>query len=352
MSNPPFSITFGKEPTNYIDRYQERERIIEDFSNETPYSSSYLLLGCRGSGKTVLLSTIASHFKNQEDWIVVDPGSKENMLADIASKIYEKGKMRRLFLESSWSFSFHGFGISIKGKNPISSVKVLLDEMLKYLKKHGKKVLITIDEVDNSDSMKSFLSDYQLLLRDDYDVRLLMTGLYENVSSLMENRSLTFLYRCPSIQLGPLDMAPITSSYMELLDIDKELALSLAKQTKGFAFAFQLLGYLFYESKEKKITSKLLAEYDRYLAQYIYDKTFADMSPAEKKIVFCLGSMKPVSVKDICQKSGFSIKYLGVYRAKLIKKGILVSPKNGYLAFALPRFDEYLSYQDEDLFAF
>lgn len=349
MNDAPFSITFGKQPKNYIDRFEERTSIINDFLRDVPQSNSYLLIGSRGSGKTVLMSAISNCLKQKDDWVVVDPGSKENMLPRIAASIYEKGKIKHYFLESEWSFSFHGFGISISGKNPVTDVKNLLENMLGHLKKKKKKVLITIDEVDNSKEMKQFLADYQQLIREDYDIRLLMTGLYENVWRLINHKSLTFLYRCPSFSLGPLSIPLICSSYMELLGVDENIALSLAKLSKGFAFAYQLLGVLYSKNKETGISPLLLAEYDECLAKYVYDKAFADMSEWERKIVFSIGGSNAVPVKDVCEKAGLSIKSFGVYRSRLIKKGILVSPNNGFIAFALPRFDKYLAYLDEDL---
>lgn len=349
MNNAPFSLTFGKEPNNYIERYEETESLIADLSRDTPVFYAHLITGSRGSGKTVFMSNVAKMFADKGDWLVVDPIAKDDILASVAAQIYEKGKIKHFFLEAEWSFSFQGFGISIKGRNPVSSITTLIDKMFLHLSKKKKKVLITIDEVDNSETMKNFLTAYQYFLRQGYNVRLLMTGLYENVSRLQEEKSLTFLYRCPTIQLGPLNIGAISAKYMELLQIDEDTALSLAKETKGFAFAYQLLGYLFYNEKEKAITPSLLAKYDEFLAKYVYEKIYADLSGNEKKIVHSFRTMKTVPVSEICSRCGFSNKYLGVYRSRLIKKGVIVSPSNGYLAFALPRFDKFLSYQDEDL---
>lgn len=349
MTTTPFSLTFGKEPANYIERLEENSEILSEFSSDSPTYYSYLIIGVRGSGKTVFMSNIAKELSRHDDYLVVDPGSKDDILANIAGQIYEKGKMKKLFLEGEWSFSFQGFGISIKGKNPVSSVLALSEKMLIHLAKKKKKLLITIDEVDNGPSMRNFLTAYQYFIRAGYDVRLLMTGLYENVSRLIEDKSLTFLYRCPTIYLRPLSIPSIAAKYLELLEVDEETSLLLAKETKGFAFAYQLLGYLYYGEKEKGLTPSLLGKYDEMLAGYLYDKIYFSLSGNEKKIVHSFPSMKAVPVSEICEKCGFSIKYLGVYRAKLIKKGILVSPKNGYLALALPRFDKFLSYQDQDL---
>ena len=58
--NNPFSMTFGIEPNNYIKRIKESEKIISEFSSETPSNYVYIITGLRGSGKTVLLSSISN----------------------------------------------------------------------------------------------------------------------------------------------------------------------------------------------------------------------------------------------------------------------------------------------------
>lgn len=40
MSNP-FSLAFGIEPINYIDRINDRDKIINDFSSENPANYVY-----------------------------------------------------------------------------------------------------------------------------------------------------------------------------------------------------------------------------------------------------------------------------------------------------------------------
>ena len=57
--------------------------------------------------------------------------------------------------------------------------------------------------------MRSFAHDFQSLLRDDYPVFALMTGLYENIYDLQNEKSLTFLYRAPKIILEPLNYTAI-----------------------------------------------------------------------------------------------------------------------------------------------
>lgn len=346
MSNP-FIISFGRETDNYIDRLREMDDVISDFSSPSPSSFVYAVTGSRGSGKTVFLAKVARYFSSQDDWIVVDPGSRVNILENIASEIYDKGKMKHLFKEAEFSFSFHGLSFSLKGKEPVTSINVVLQKMLDYLGKKGKRVLVTIDEVQPNEEMKNFVYAFQYFQRLGYMIALLMAGLYENVSELMEDKGMTFLYRAPKITLGPLSLTAIANRYMELLGVNEETSRLLAKETKGFAYAYQLLGFLLYREDERTLSPKILSLYDQYLAQYVYDEMYREMSEKEKSILMAMSEAEESEIISLKESLGMSSGYLNVYRTRLIRKGILYSSRRGYLAFALPRFREYIICQKE-----
>ncbi len=71
-----------------------------------------------------------------------------------------------------------------------------------------------------------------------------MAGLFDNISNLQNEKSLTFLYRAPKIFLEPLSIPAITTSYRSVFNISPSEAVEMAKLTKGYPFAFQILGYL------------------------------------------------------------------------------------------------------------
>ena len=55
--------------------------------------------------------------------------------------------------------------------------ELALEKLLEYAKKINKRVLFTIDEVTNTTYVKQFTSSFQTLMRENYPVFLLMTGL-------------------------------------------------------------------------------------------------------------------------------------------------------------------------------
>lgn len=289
--------------------------------------------------------SISDNFKNKKDWIVANLGAKKNLLESLAAEIYNEGKLKHLFIKSEFSFSFKGFGFSIEGKEPISDIMSLLKTMLNYLKKKDIKLLITIDEVDNSDEMKYFIQGYAALLGQKYPLRLLMAGLYHNISLLQNEKSLTFLYRGPKIQIGPLLINSIAYKYSDLLNIDYDRALEFAKFTKGYAYAYQVLGYFLFESNKKEIDKEILLKYDQQLTEYVYGKVYSEMSDFEKKIVKVIEDDQPVKMADLSSKLNKTTTFLSVYRNNLIKEGILYSPSYGYVSFLLPRFEFFLKGQ-------
>jgi len=157
-----FTVTFGQLPSSYINREHISENICRDFCLDFPLSHIYIISGVRGSGKTDLLTNVSKNIAEKKEWVVVDINPNREILEQIASGIYENTHVKHLFLSKSFSFSFHGFGFSIEGDTPVSNVKTILEKMLNVLKKHNKKLLITIDEASNNIHMRSFAHDFQV----------------------------------------------------------------------------------------------------------------------------------------------------------------------------------------------
>lgn len=218
--------------------------------------------------------------------------------------------------------------------------------MVGYLNGKGKRVLITINEADNSEQIKLFVQAYQSLIRQGYKILLLMTGLYENISKLQDDRSLTFLYRAPKINLEPLNINSIATSYEANLGVDSKKALEFAKFTNGYAYAYQVLGHLFYNEDAKELTPTVINDFDQYMADYVYDKVYSKLSSNEQKLLLNFKTNDAVKAEELRERTNFDSRTLCVYRDRLLKRGVLLSPKYAYLKFSLPRFAEYLRGKD------
>ena len=315
----PFTLTFGMSPTELIARHKYSSEITDTFQSENPVSHAYLIEGIRGSGKTVLMTSIEKELSKDKKWIVIDLNSTQDLLSD--------------------------FAMRLGGNNSRDSVSIIC-ELLESLKKKNKKILITIDEVMNGDNMRHFASEFQILLRKDYPVFLLMTGLYENIHTIQNDPALTFLLRTPKIMLDPLSIAQIAKVYQNVFNTDIDMAKKLAKLTKGYAFAFQALGFLYYDYNDSLPLEKIISKFDDLLDDFVYKKIWEGLSEQDKNVILAITDSK-TQVGEICKKLNMTSATFSKYRERLLNRGIIKAPQHGYVEIILPRFTEIIKFYAE-----
>lgn len=340
MKNNPFSLTFGKEPSSMIRRTAQLSEILDSFEAENPAYQVCMLTGVRGSGKTVMLTEIAKNLRQKKDWIVADLSPERDLLQALAAFLSNQPDLVELFRKAKINLSFLGLGMEIDGTAAITDLSVALTRMLEHIGKHNKKVLITIDEAVCNQTMREFVSMFQIFMRQDLPVFLVMTGLYENIYELQNEKTLTFLYRAPRLELGPLNIGMIAENYKRIFELDDEAALLMAKETKGYPFAYQVMGYLCW--KEEKGWQEILPEYSQYLEDFVYEKLWSELSAWDKKILSAMTKSDNLKVETIRRAAGSASNTFSVYRDRLIKKGLVTSPKYGFLEFSLPKFREFV----------
>ena len=181
MNNNPFTLAFGKKPLQYVSRIVQTDQIVEDYVADPVTNQIYMVTGVRGSGKTVMMTNIAGILSERNDWIVVELNATRDLLQSLASKLYAVPKLHECFLKARLDFSAFGLGVTIENAAPVTDVEDMVAKMLDQIRKQGMRLLITIDEVVYSEQMKVFVSAFQIFMRQDYPIFLLMTGLYENI---------------------------------------------------------------------------------------------------------------------------------------------------------------------------
>ena len=112
--NGPFNVSFGKLPNNLIVRNNEFDYITSVFESDTPETKVISITGARGCGKTVLLTQVKKYFDNLDNWFTVDINPIDDVMEQIVSKLYDKIRSKKLFIDAEIDFSFKGFGISVK----------------------------------------------------------------------------------------------------------------------------------------------------------------------------------------------------------------------------------------------
>lgn len=338
---------FGREPGEVITRKEEAESVIRTFSMEEPSQQAYMITGIRGSGKTVFMSAVSDYFSGQKGWICVELSTEQDMLKSLAAKLTSDNALAKIFRSASINLSAFGIGLSVSGSVPVTDIETALSRMLESLQKKGRKILICVDEVISNNYVKAFCSSFQIFIRQKLPVFLLMTGLYENIESLRNTPNLTFLYRATRIVMNPLSQFGIADRYQQVFEVTRENAVSMAAWTKGYSFAFQVLGYFTWE-KRGDVQSALEDSY-RYLCEYSYIKIFSDMSAKDRELALAIAESGNNRNKEIREKLGWEANQYNPYRMRLIRKGLINGETYGKVYFTLPEFGRFLQEYSEML---
>ena len=142
------------------------------------------------------------------------------------------------------------------------------------------------------------------------------------------------------MELKPLNLGLMAKSYEENLEISSDEALKMAKLTKGYAFAFQVMGYFTWKNGGDYL--KVLPNIKAYLEDYVYDKIWSEVSTKDKLFLYGMAKSQDNRASQIKEITKMSSGKYSTYRDRLIKKGIIISKEHGCVSFTLPFFEEYI----------
>lgn len=355
--NNPFNPSFGKIPPIYIDRSRQIKELVSEIKNpDSPYQTT-LVYGQRGSGKTAFMSALCQEFEKQKDFIILNIPSSGDILLSYTQGIYNRAsKIVQKTLDSLDGISLSAFGFQVaynkKEKGQVN-YQLLLEKILKKLSEKKITVLAVIDEVKASTELKYFISVYQILLQQNFPVRLLLAGLPQNVSEIQNDNHLTFLLRAPRVTLEPLDSSNVRYNYKKAFErggkVLNEKALDkMTKGAGGYAYAFQLMGWLVWKNTANKITEKevnsILDEYKMLLFRNVYIKISENFSQMDKRFVISMAkNAGATSMKNLVEETGKSNAYLSNYRERLLDSQIIKRTSYGHVGFVLPYFREFVN---------
>lgn len=352
----PFNPAFGKIPHVYVERQELQNKVVAGIrANDGPYQTT-MVYGPRGSGKTAFLTEVCNEIGNNKNWIVVNLIPDDDMIPVLVQSMYRKAEdslKTELNALSGFQISVFGGGFGFtKGQSEHVKSQILLEEVMEKLRKRKVSVLVAIDEVTASDAMRKFAAMYQILIREGYDISLIMSGLPVHVSSLMNDKTLTFLLRSARAELYPLGMLAMSESYQKVFSEggrtgSQELFDRMAKMTSGYAYAFQLLGYLVWETGAKEIDRRTLESVlDTYKsALYVnsYTKIMQELSPVDRAFLYAMADSgaDPASIGVVGETLQKPKNYLSRYRQRLLEGHLISAVGRGLVSFSLPYFGEF-----------
>ena len=179
----PLTPTFRQVPTNMAGRNDLIREMARAFDAQTRAPELTMLIsGARGSGKTALLSTISDE-ADQRGWVCVNTVSAPGMLEDVLVQTVDKSRHLIDTESARTRLTELGIGQIVNvawehADETQANWRLKMQKLIEELNGAGIGLLIAVDEVDVSvDEMVTLASVYQLFVRENRKVSLIMAGL-------------------------------------------------------------------------------------------------------------------------------------------------------------------------------
>ena len=356
----PFTPSFGEAPLVMAGREKNLRTYAQavERRNRAPELTT-LVSGARGSGKTSLLLRMAEQAE-RHGWVTVRSTCLPGLLEDIyvqalnaARNVLDTTSGRRLTSIGLGSIVSLGW----EPQDGVSSTwRTKMTDILEALAKHGTGLVITVDEVrPNEEEMVRLASTYQHFVGEGRRVSLLMAGLPFNISSLLQDKTVSFLRRAPRLRIGSVADYEVELAVRKTIRAGgrtiQDEALELAVEAiGGLPFMLQLVGYRSWEvnPQEQEITAEDVREGVRIaraeLRDQVLDSTYRELSDGDIAFLLAmLGENKDVPVAEIARRMGKSSGYVNSYRRRMLELGVIDERRRGVVGFDLPGFAEYLA---------
>lgn len=364
VTENPFTPSFGEIPAHLAGRNQ----IIESHSRALQSTRrrpelTTLFSGTRGTGKTALLSYLAE-VAEQSGWIVVNITALPGMLDD--AEIQLRRKAAHLAEDDSKlavkSLSVPDvISLSIEGTEAQTNWRSRVSDLIEQLNNQNTGVLFTVDEIDPSlGEMIQLAAFYQHFVRENRKVALFMAGLPHNISSLLNDKTVSFLRRATHETLGRIPDGEVSAALEKTIrddnrTIDAEALAEATQAIGGFPYMLQLVGYYAWDENPEALnlgTSEVaigIATAQREMTYRVLDATLAELSPGDLRFAIAMLQDEGDSrIADIAVRLGRSSSVVAQYRKRLIEAGVIGRRTRGIVGFDLPYFREYLQEKQEN----
>ena len=352
----PFNPSFGYRPERFIGRDTIVNEVLSATKNPNSPWRTTLLTGVRGSGKTALLSDIQRKLQSS-DTIIVSISPSVDFLNECLSQMYDQIPTHLLSMFPKLKSIDSGIGLSfqVDGKEAppyyTQNFRYQITLLLKEMKKNHLKVVLLIDETQkHNEDMRTFVSTYQHLIREGYDINLVMAGLPHVIADILNDDILTFLRRAKRVELQNVDLSLVHLSYFEVFKEKYSAALirKAANLTKGFPYLFQLIGYYLWEAAHQHESEEYALEVVEVQAkvelfQNVHQLVFSQLSEKDKEFLCHMNlTEEETNISDMLTRLEKSKGYISLYRQRLISAGLIKSLGYGKIGFMLPYMGAFL----------
>lgn len=383
----PFAPGAGSRPPELAGRDStlEAARISCGRAMMGKSARSIMLLGLRGTGKTVLLNEIG---RNAEEASLLVSRVESPEGERLARLLYpEMRKVMRALsgVEAAKSVAMRGlkglrnfasaFNIEVAGVNigvEAESEPGLADSgdlqydlpdlfMLigKAAQAAGRGWLLLIDEVQylSEADLRALIVSLHRMAQEGLPVLMVGAGLPQIARMAGEAKSYAErLFLFPAV--GPLDPSSAAQAVEKpIVEEDAEIAAdalaAVVERTKGYPFFLQEWASVVWNNAEGPLITLPDVEQSYAETLAILDDGFFKvridrLTKAEVQFVKAMANLGegPYAMADIAKAMGRTLNSLGPARANIISKGMIYSTHHGYLDFSVPLFAEFMRRQN------
>lgn len=357
-SSNPFTPTFGKMPHFLVGRDELIDDVMEGLANQPgDPNRSTIFIGPRGSGKTVLLRTIARE-ASREGWICVNVKAKRGMYDEIFDgvRVLANHLLSDTTRSTLTAIQVGPIGIEREvSTTQLVSRRFNLQDIVENLNDKGVGFLVTIDEIDpNCEELIDFIGTYQDFVAEDRDVALIMAGLPGQVMGLLLDKHVSFIRRAFQRRLRPIDRFEVEEALNETIEsngktIDEEALYAASMAAGGLAFAVQLVGYYLWRNSTgrdyitEEDAEKAVRLSRRDLINAIIEPTLTELTLREQQYLEAMAQDSgPSATSDVAQRMGISMSNASNVRRRLISYGVIADKRMGVVDFEMPLMRKFL----------
>lgn len=366
----PFAPTFGAAPPVLAGRddiFADHEAAWTTGPTHPSYTT--LLIGRRGSGKTVVLEALRA-LGGSRGWLSISEAAATPGLLDrLAMRAY--GLLNRHVDEphSDVKGDLSAAGIRLGADSlpafdePSLGLEALLRALASHLVEAGTGVLITVDELHagETNELRALGIVVQNVTRiGRLPVAFVGAGLPMLEDTLLADTNVTFLQRCAQHEIGLLDPAAVWTALSEAVKQHGghmgPAALSHAVDvSQGYPFLVQLVGFHAWEAAADPTVAVTLddalagAEIALHrVGRLVVAPMWRDLAEGSRRFLAAVAMDDgPSRTSDIAARLGVSSAYVGTYRHRLMRSGMVTSAGHGRLDFVLSATREWIRGLDE-----
>ena len=379
----PFAPGAGALPPTLVGRDEILEHALLALARvRRGYSAkSMLVVGLRGTGKTVLLHEIAEISEREGYHVVTTEAHEKKPLPalllpelrrilfalDIGEKISEKAKKALRVLKSFVSsVKLKAYDVELgldvnpeRGaadsgdlESDLAQVFIALGEAAKD---RDTAVVIIIDELQylNEEELSAVIMSMHKMAQKALPVVLIGAGLPQLVGKAGQAKSYAErLFEYP--ELGALKKEDAKAALQMPVEkagihFTEEALDEIFRVTEGYPYFLQEWGYQAWNLADhspidlavaKRATEISVPRLDKNFFRVRFDR----LTPREKDYLRALAELGGDSRRsgDIAEKLGMNVQNVASLRSGLIKKGMIYAPSHGETAFTVPLFGEFM----------